>query len=30
MGANEIIAVDLNAPGFKKTPKKKVNITLNQ
>lgn len=27
MGADEIIAIDLNAPGFKKTPKKKVKIT---
>lgn len=27
MGADEIIAVDLNAPGLKKSPKKKVKIT---
>lgn len=27
MGATEIIAVDLNGPGIKKTPKKKVKIT---
>ena len=27
MGANEIIAVDLRAPGIKKSPKKKVPIT---
>lgn len=27
MGADEVIAVDLNAPGLKKTPKKKVKIT---
>ena len=27
MGADEIIAVDLNAPGLKKSPKKKIKIT---